>query len=192
MTSSTNAADLGAATPARPTALLSAAAVGAAVAVALGVYGRVHTPTGEAISALGFPSVLSMKAWVTTLAATLGLAQAGSALWLYGRLPVGPAPSWLGTAHRWTGTTAFLATLPVAYHCLWSLGFQDTTLRVLVHSILGCAFYGALVTKLLVLRSNRMPTWALPVFGGLLVSILTAIWFTSSLWFFTTIGFPGI
>jgi hypothetical protein len=34
-------------------------------------------------------------------------------------------PAWLGTAHRLTGTLAFLLTLPVAYHCLWALGFQD-------------------------------------------------------------------
>ena len=48
------------------------------------------------------------------------------------------------------------------------------------------------VTKLLALRSTRMPDWALPLFGGSLVAVLTALWFTSSYWFFTTVGFPGL
>jgi Family of unknown function (DUF6529) len=28
--------------------------------------------------------------------------------------------------------------------------------------------------------------------GGLLFAVLTGLWVTSALWFFTTIGFPGI
>ena len=175
------------------TPLLIAAGVGGAVAIALGTYGRVHSPTGEAIVTFGFPAVLPMKAWVTTGAATLGLAQLATALWMWGRLPfAGAAPSGLGATHRWLGTAAFVLTLPVAYHCLWSLGFQSTSTRVLLHSVLGCLFYGAFVTKMLVLRSERLPGWALPAAGGLLVTTLSLIWTTSSLWFFTEIGFPGI
>ena len=87
---------------------------------------------------------------------------------------------------------AFLLTLPVAYHCLWALGFQSFTTRQLVHSILGCAFYGVFTTKMLMLRSARLPGWALPVTGGLLAAVLTGLWLTSSLWFFTNVGFPGI
>ncbi len=172
--------------------IIGAAALGAAVSLSLGVYGRLHGPTGETIFQLGFPTMISMKAWMTTLAATLGLAQAATAAWLWGRLPfAGPAPSIVGPAHRWTGTLAFFVSLPVAYHCLWALGFQTTTTRVLIHSILGCAFYGALAAKLLLLRSDRLPGLVLPLAGGLLVAVLTGIWFTSSLWFFTTVGFPG-
>ncbi|MEM7339456.1 MAG: DUF6529 family protein [Actinomycetota bacterium] len=174
--------------------LLPLIAIGGLVALSLGVYARVHTPTGQGITTFGFPAVLPMKAWFTTVAAALGLTQAASALWMYGRLPgvAAPAPGWLGPTHRWLGTAAFLFTLPVAYHCLWALGFQNTTLRVLAHSILGCAFYGAFVTKMLVLRSDRLPGWSLPVTGGALFALLTGLWFTSSLWFFTTIGFPGV
>ncbi len=172
--------------------MLIVVAAGAAVSLAIGVYGRTHTPTGETIFSFGFSSTLSMKAWFTTVAATLGLAQAASAAWLWGRLPgAGSAPAWVAAAHRWVGTLAFFFTLPVAYHCLWALGFQTTTTRVLIHSILGCAFYGALTTKLLVLRSNRLPGWTLPVAGGLLVALLTGLWLTSSLWFFTNVAFPG-
>ena len=172
--------------------LLAIVAVGAALSISLGVYGRVHTPTGDAVFTFGFPAVLPMKAWLATGATTLALGQALSAMWMYGRLPrVGDAPGWVATAHRWTGTAAFFASLPVAYHCLWALGFQATDTRVLVHSILGCAFYGALATKLLALRIRRRPNWVLPAVGGLLVLLLVGLWLTSSLWYFTNFGFPG-
>lgn len=172
--------------------LVLAAAVGAALALSLGAYGRLHTPTGDTIWTFGFPTLLAMKSWFTTVAVLLGLGQAVTAAWLFGRLPgVGPAPSGLAAAHRWSGTLAFLFTLPAAYHCLWALGFRDTDTRVLLHSILGCVFYGALATKLLVLRAERVPAKALPIAGGFLVAVLTGVWLTSSLWFFTTFGFPG-
>ena len=173
--------------------LVLIAAVGGVVALSLGTYGRVHQPTGAGITTLGFPAVLPMKAWLATGAFTLGLGQVTSALWMWGRLPgLGFAPRWVSTVHRWSGTLAFLLTLPVAYHCLWSLGFQTTTPRVLAHSLLGCAFYGVFSAKMLGLRSRRLPSWAVPVLGGVLMSLLTGLWLTSSLWFFTQQGFPGI
>ncbi len=181
------------ANPSPVAGLLPLLAIGAAVSVSLGVYGRVHTPTGQGIITFGFPAVLPMKAWFATFAALLALGQAMSALWLFGKLPGGrPAPSWVSPVHRWTGTAAFVLTIPVAYHCLWALGFQDTSTRVLAHSLLGCAFYGGFTTKMLVLRSTRMPRPALPIAGAALVSILTGLWLTSSLWFFRTVGFPGV
>jgi hypothetical protein len=173
--------------------LLVAAAIGGAVSVGLGTYGRTHSPTGDTVESFGFPDVISMKAWFGTGAAALALLQLASALWMWGRLPFAGKPRpWVATAHRWTGTVAFLLTLPVAYHCLWALGFKDTDTRVLAHSILGCAFYGAFTTKMLVLRSDKVPRWAVPVMGGALVALLAGIWFTSSLWYFTNVGFPGV
>jgi hypothetical protein len=172
--------------------LLTFTAAGAAVSLSLGVYSRQHNPTGEQIAHFGFSGVLNMKAWLTTGAVVLALAQAVTASWMWGRLPARrTAPAWVAPFHRWTGTAAFLLVLPVAYHCLWSLGFRDTSPRVFMHSLLGCAFFGALTTKLLALRSKRLPGWALPVFGGSLVALLTGLWLTSSLWFFTTVAFPG-
>jgi hypothetical protein len=44
---------------------------------------------------------------------------------------------------------------------------------------------------MLLLRVERLPRFTLPVAGGLLVSLLTGLWFTSSWWFFTNVGFPG-
>ena len=113
-----------------------AALAGGAVAVALGTYGRVHDPTFRPIQDFGFPSVLDMKAWLATFAAALVLVQLTSALWMYGKLPLRrPAPRRTATVHRWSGTVAFLFTLPVAYHCLWSLGFAETGARQIAHSI---------------------------------------------------------
>ena len=173
-------------------ALIGATAVGAAVSISLGVYAKVHDPTGDAIATFGFPRVLPMKAWFTTGATALAVAQVVTAMWMWGRLPgvSRPAPAWAVHGHRWFGTLAFLLTLPVAYHCLWALGYQDTTLRVAAHSLLGTAFFGVFTTKMLVLRSDRVPARTLPVVGGLLATILVAIWWTSSFWFFTNVGFP--
>ena len=112
---------------------------------------------------------------------------------MWGRLPIKrEASRAVAQTHRWSGTLAFLLTLPVAFHCLWALGFETTTTRVLIHSILGCAFYGAFATKMLVLHSERMPPKALPIAGGVLAALLTGLWFTSSLWFFQNFGFPGV
>lgn len=165
--------------------LIAAAGVGAAVSLTLGVYGRVHQATGLTVGPLRLDQMLPAKAGLASVAAALAIAQLVSALWLYGRLPnTNQAPSWLRLAHRWSGTVAFVLSLPIAYHCLWSLGFQTTTPRVIAHSILGCAFYGAFATKLLVLRSKRMPGWALPIVGSTLVTLLVGIWFTSAFWFY--------
>ena len=149
------------------TALLIAAAIGGAVSVAVGVYAQQHDPTNEQLLHVGFPSTLSMKAWLTTGVFVLAIAQAR-----VGGLDVGsPAPRRRGAAdgsrhaHRWTGTAAFLLALPVAYHCLWSLGWRSTDARVVVHGVLGCAFFGAVTTKLLALRIDGAPRWALPVLG---------------------------
>ena len=173
--------------------LVVIAAVGAVVALAIGTYGRAHTPSGSGVETFGFDAVLPMKAWFTTGAFALVMVQLFSALHMYGRVPLlrHTSPVWLSAVHRWSGTLAFLFTLPVAYHCLWALGFQHTGTRQLVHSVLGCAFYGAFTTKMLAVRSRHLPTWALPMLGGALVAALTGLWLTSSMWFFMNVGFPG-
>ena len=71
----------------------------------------------------------------------------------------------------------------MAYHCLWSLGFQDTDTRVLAHSLLGCAVYGAFATKVTIVRSTGLPGLALPVAGGFMFAMLIGAWLTSALWF---------
>jgi hypothetical protein len=165
--------------------------VGSGVAVALGVYGRVHDPALRPLFLAGFSGMLQMKSWFATAAVVLVLAQVTSALWMWGRLPgAGEPPAWIGAVHRWSGSVAFVVTLPVALHCLWSLGFVTATPRVLVHSTAGCAFYGAYAAKMLGLRLPEMPRWALPVLGGVVFALFVLLWLTSALWFFTRSGVP--
>jgi hypothetical protein len=175
-------------------AAASAAAVlltGAAVAVGLGVYAREHQPALRPLYLFGFSGMLQMKTWFATAVLVLVLAQVASASWMWNRLPgAGPSPSWLPGVHRWTGALAFVVSVPVALHCLWSLGFVTSTPRVLVHSIAGCAFYGAYAAKMLALRLRALPGWTLPVLGGLVFAVFITLWLTSALWFFTRSGLP--
>lgn len=162
--------------------------VGSAVAITLGVYGNVHTPTGIAVNVAGFSGPLEAKVWLTSGALLLALVQIASALAMYGRLPGLRAAAWTGALHRWSGRVAFLLAVPVAVHCLYAVGFQTLTPRVAVHSVLGTLFFGAFTVKMLGLRRDGLPGWALPALGGAVFTALVALWWTSSLWFFTTIG----
>ena len=87
------------------------------------------------------------------------------------------------------GPTRGIATVPVAVHCLYTLGFETFNLRVIVHSIAGCMFFGTFTVKMLALTRKGLPNWVLPVFGGLAFELLTVIWFTSAFWFFSIFGF---
>lgn len=170
------------------TALIVPVLVGCLVAAALGVYGRLHEPTHVAINVAGFSSPVTVKVWLATAAGLLALVQVFSALVMYGKLPVRNG-SWVGPVHRWSGRLAFLVSIPVALHCLYALGFADYNTRVLLHSLLGCFFYGAFATKMLLLARKGVPGWALPVVGGLVFTGLAGLFVTSALWFFTTSGF---
>jgi uncharacterized protein DUF6529 len=171
--------------------LLLAGSVGALVALSLGIYGNVHDPASDLSITLGFADTITMKVWLASLAVLLALVQLGSALWMFGKLPLRAAPAWLGPLHRISGRLAFLLTLPVAYHCLYQLAFQDTSARVLIHSLLGCAFYGAFAAKVVVVRSPSLPGIALPLAGGALFTLLVGAWLTSAGWFIANNGLPS-
>jgi hypothetical protein len=170
---------------------LLAALIGGLVALTLGIYSSAHTPASDLVITLGFSTTIAMKVWLATVVAALAIVQLLSALWMYGRLPLGEAPDWLGTVHRISGRLAFIVSLPVAYHCLYQLGFQHTNTRVLVHSILGCAFYGAFAAKVVLVRSEGLPKSALPIAGGLTFTILIYVWLLSALWYINKLGFPS-
>ena len=162
--------------------------IGALVALTLGLYGRIHHPTGIAINIAGFSSPGSVKSWLATAATVFAVIQVASALVMYGKVPRVTAPPWIGGLHRWSGRLAFLLAVPVAIHCLYALGFQNYSTRVLVHSLLGCAFFGAFTVKMLILPKRGLPGWVLPVLGALVFTVLVGIWFTSAFWFFSTFG----
>lgn len=166
-------------------------AVALAVAASLGVYAKEHAPAGRPIFTLWFSGMLQMKVWLTTAALLLVLVQLTTAMWMWGRLPgVTMSPGWVPVAHRWSGTVAFVLTLPVAVHCMWSLGFGTQNARVVVHSLAGCLFYGAYAAKMLGLRVRGLAGWALPVLGGAVLTLVVTIWLTAALWFFTRSGLP--
>jgi Family of unknown function (DUF6529) len=133
---------------------------------------------------LFFEDVLQMKAWLVTTAVVLACGQLPTAARMYGWLRFPPTGRLVHGIHRWSGRAAILLTLPVAYHCVFLLGFGIQSPRVLVHSLLGSALYGAVVVKVLVVRSSRFASWVLPVAGGLLFSILLGLWLTSALVYF--------
>ena len=162
-------------------------AIGGVVSITLGLFGRLHQPTGIAVSVAGFSSPQTVKVWLACAAALFGVVQLVSALAMYGKLGLS-APPWVGPLHRWSGRIAFLLTVPVAVHCLYALGFADYDTRVLAHSLFGCLFYGVFTVKMLILPKHDIPGWVLPVAGGVLFTLLMALWETSALWFFTTFG----
>lgn len=174
--------------------LLAAAATGAGISILLGAYGRIHDPAGQQTISGFFGTTLAFKAWMASLVLFLALVQLITALRIWGRISwPRTIPPWFGQVHRFSGTLAFLATLPVAYHCLWAIGFEPdmSQPRRFVHSLLGCFFYGAFVVKVVTVRTRRVPGWLLPVIGGTVFTSLVGLWLTSSLWFFSTVGFPG-
>ena len=134
-----------------------------------------------------FSTPIEAKAWFATAAVVLAVVQVSTAARMWGHLkgviPLSDAV--VGPVHRWSGRLAFLCTLPVAFHCIFILGFQTTDLRVTVHSILGSFVYGVFVVKVLFVRNHSYPGWVLPVAGGTLFATLAALWLSSSLWYFT-------
>ena len=136
---------------------------------------------------LFFSDPIHLKVWFASAAAFLALFQIFSAAWVFQKLPW-HRPRWIGAAHRWSGRLAFLISLPVAYNCIFLLGFQDISARTLAHSFAGVFFYGAIASKVLIVRVHRFPGWALPLAGGLVFSTLIAVWWTSALWFFQNVN----
>ena len=161
--------------------------VGALIALTVGLVARrtVREPYEIPFFHPFFGDTLHMKAWLVTAAVVLACGQLLTAAHIYELLRFPPQGRFYRIVHRWSGRMAILLTLPVAYHCVFLLGFGTHGARVLIHSLLGSTLYGAVVAKVLIVRSTRFAPWVLPVAGGLLFSILLGLWLTSALWFFT-------
>jgi uncharacterized protein DUF6529 len=162
--------------------------IGALVALTVGLIAKTQqdsSPSGY--FQLFFSDPIHLKAWFATAAGVLAFAQLFTAAWMFRRIPL-EKPPWVNPVHRWTGRLVFLCTLPVAYHCVFKLGFQTGDDRVLVHSLFGSAFFGAYAAKVLIVRMKRYPVWVIPAAGGLLFTTLMVVWSTSALWFFQLVG----
>jgi hypothetical protein len=164
------------------------------VAVALYVAGRLHTPN-YTISLFGRAGLdaVALKSTLSSIALGLAGLQVLLALWIYRKLPLAgspprPARLW----HRVIGFGLFALTVPVAVHCLLAYGVQLTSLRVAVHSLAGCFFYGAFAAKVLLVQSRHLPGWVLPVAGGLLAVVVGVLWYTSALWYYNGFHLPAL
>ena len=142
-----------------------------------------HDPRSKGYFRLFFSDPVHLKAGFATAAIALACFQLFTAAWIFRKLPWSK-PAWVNPAHRWSGRLAFLCTLPVAYHCIFKLGFRHPDSRVLAHSLLGCAVYGGFAAKVTIVRMHRFPKPVLPIAGGLLFAILIAAWYTSALWLY--------
>src|SRR5437660_9731071 len=113
-----------------------------------------------------------MKARLVAAASVLACGQFLTAARIYELLGFPPKGRFYHVVHRWSGRAAILLTLPAAYDCIFLLGFETNDTRVYIHSLLGSCLYGALVAKVLVVRSKGSQGWALPLAGGVLFCIL--------------------
>ena len=158
----------------------------AGVAVALYLAGRLVTPD-DSFSLFGRVRLDAVRFKSTLASIALGMAalQVVLALWIYRKLPLAPSPSRsVRLSHRVIGLALVAFTVPIAVHCLLAYGVQLTSLRVAVHSLAGCFFYGAFTAKVLLVHSRRLPGWALPVAGGTLAVVIGVLWYTSALWYY--------
>src|SRR5437764_13166092 len=125
--------------------VLVPATAGALVSLTAGLLAH-HAPRSKGYFRLFFSDPIHLKAGFATAAAVLGCFQLFSAAWIFRKLPW-RKPAWINSAHRWSGRLAFACTLPVAYHCIFKLGFRTLDSRVLAHSPPGCGVYGAHASK---------------------------------------------
>jgi hypothetical protein len=166
--------------------------LGTGVAVALYVYGKVHSPNYY-FSLFGRTNPIGLKSTLATIVLGLAVVQVLLALWIYRKLPLAGAPPRLvPVTHRVVGFALFAVSLPVAIHCMIAYGVQLGTARQGVHSVAGCFFYGAFVAKVLFVRTRRLPKWALPLMGGMLAVIAGVLWYTSALWYYNGYQLPHL
>jgi hypothetical protein len=138
-----------------------------------------------------FSSTIASKVWFATAAIVLACVQVLTGARIFGKLErvVRIGRPYVNRVHRWSGRLAVLFTLPVAFHCIFILGFQTTNARVLAHSILGSFVYGVFAVKVFFVHDHDHPRWTLPLVGGTLFTILVLLWSTSSFWYFRNVRF---
>ena len=151
--------------------LLLAGLVGALVALSLGIYGNVHDPASDLSITLGFTRHDHDEGVAGERSRRCSRSSRSCRpLWMYGKLPLGDAPEWIGGAApdlrpaRVPAQPAGRLPLPLPARLP-----GHSSARVLAHSLLGCAFYGAFAAKVVIVRSRGLPGIALPIAGGLAV-----------------------
>ncbi len=164
------------------------------VVVTLYLVGRAQT-VNPAFSLFGqqYLAAVSLKAVLASAALGLAVVQVLLALWMYRKLPLaGRPPRAVRLSHRVLGFALVALTAPIALHCLIAYGVQLTSVRVAVHSLAGCFFYGAFVAKVLLVQTKRLPGWVLPVAGGMLAVTVGVLWYSSALWYYNGYQLPRL
>jgi uncharacterized protein DUF6529 len=153
------------------------------VAFSLGLYARLHAPTGHAPLRLGFALPGEMKIWLTRAAAALACFQLASGLRIDGRVNVPRhLPHWFRYVHRATGTVAVALAVPVAFDCVAAFGFHATSPRIVLHGLAGLFLFGAFAAKVVAVQRRRRPTWLIPAAGAALFAALALLWLTTLGW----------
>src|SRR5262245_49860587 len=106
-----------------------------ALTVGLVATGTVPEPYATPFFHLFFRGVLQMKAWLATAALVLACGQLLTAARIYELLRFPPKGRLYHALHRWSGRMAILLTLPVAYHCIFMLGFSAKGPRTLAAGV---------------------------------------------------------
>jgi hypothetical protein len=174
--------------------LVAIGLLAAAVTGTLYTVGRLHAPN-YTVSLFGQAGLaaITLKSLLATIVLGLAIVQVLLALWMYRKLPLaGRPPRPVRLSHRLIGFGLFALTLPIAMHCLLAYGVQLTSIRVAVHSLAGCVFYGAFTAKVLFVQSRRLPGWVLPAAGGALAVLVAVLWYTSALWYYNGYQLPGL
>jgi plastocyanin len=165
-------------------------ALGTLTAAGLYVWAKSLTPDySTSLFGQTAADTFPLKSWLATALLALAALQVVTAAWLLGKIGRAP-PRRLGTVHRLTGAVAILVSLPIAYHCMFAYGFRSFDSRTAVHSIAGCFLYGAIVAKIAVVRSKRLPGFALPLAGGTVVTVVFVLWYSAALWYFNDSSVP--
>ena len=106
-----------------------------------------------------FSTTIAGKAWFATAAVILALVQVLTAARIFGHLQgiIRIPHPYVNRIHRWSGRLAILCTLPVAFHCIFILGFDTSEPRLIVHSIVGSFVYGVIAVKLFFVHDHDHP-----------------------------------
>ncbi|MDN5766530.1 MAG: DUF6529 family protein [Humibacillus sp.] len=176
----------------RPRRVAVAALVALGVATAICVFGLLNPPDyGRGLFGHEAAAAYRLKSQLATAVLVLALMQLALAGWMYGVFSGARArPRTVPVLHRVGGAGLFLLSVPIALHCLLTYGLQLASPRTAVHSLLGCFFYGAFAAKVILVRSHRLPGWALPVTGGLLVVLVGVLWYSSVFWYWSGAAWP--
>jgi hypothetical protein len=166
----------------------AAGALALAVVAIVAAYAHFHTGTGRAVPRLFFSSTLAFKVWASVAIACLAVAQVVLAIRLYRGAGAGN-----GTWHRLAGTVLYLLSLPVVFHCVWSIGVDWAALdaRVRAHAVAGCAYLGLFAAKVVSVRSRLgSARHLLPVLGSALALSLVVATASSAGWYLDVQGVP--